>query len=277
MSRILGESADRIPLSSAHGAMAASVRRAAAPSPVWLAGLCYPVLGLLLSFGWFALFRERGDGAGAHLGSIFAPLAFPPCFRVMAGLARVHGREDVARPTLRGVWEGGRGLTFASMGLWLQIVALEVLVVAAALALARWQGEQGWGLTLLASPLLGMLLVYALTLTVLYQLALHSLAHNRRGTGSALQHAWRLLRHDPWGALRATLVDLELNVMSLVFTRVLAIATIPLLVLQPLVATLLFAAVQGLLGVARAGYWAVVYRELGGLAPEDGVPGSTLR
>ena len=56
-------------------------------------------------------------------------------------------------------------------------------------------------------PVLAVVLAYAIILQVVNQLALHSLAHNRRGVASALTHAWRLVRGSPWGALRATIGD----------------------------------------------------------------------
>jgi hypothetical protein len=36
---------------------------------------------------------------------------------------------------------------------------------------------------------------------------------------------------------------------------------------------LMWVAILGFAGVTRAAYWARMYRELGGLSPEDGVPG----
>ena len=70
--------------------------------------------------------------------------------------------------------------------------------------------------------MLGLLLAYAIVLMVLNQLALHSLAHNRRGVASALTHAWRLIRSSPWSALRATVVDFVLFVSILLASQVLA-------------------------------------------------------
>ena len=106
-------------------------------------------------------------------------------------------------------------------------------------------------------------------LMVVNQLALHSLAHNRRGVASALTHAWRLVRTSPLGALRATLVDLVLFVsvvvVDAVFVRNFA-GDSPLSLALEL-------ALFGFAGVTRAGYWARTYRALGGLSSSDNVPG----
>jgi hypothetical protein len=121
-------------------------------------------------------------------------------------------------------------------------------------------------------PVLFVLLSYAIVLQVLNQLALHSLAHNRRGVASALTHAWRLIRTSPWCAARATVVDLVLflSVAALHsslahFFRVTGLA-------GPL-EWLVLLAVAGFAGVTRAAFWARAYRALGGLSAADQIPG----
>ena len=52
VSRITGLPHEPCTLRSAHTALAEAVRRAVKPRPIWLAGLCYPTLGLLIFFGW---------------------------------------------------------------------------------------------------------------------------------------------------------------------------------------------------------------------------------
>jgi hypothetical protein len=118
-------------------------------------------------------------------------------------------------------------------------------------------------------PALALVLVYAAVLMVLNQLALHSLAHNRRGVASALTHAWRLVRGSPLGALRATLADFVL------FLFVLAVEIVLGGVLRsgPPFGILAVIALYGFAGVTRAGYWARTYRALGGLSAADRVPG----
>ena len=112
----------------------------------------------------------------------------------------------------------------------------------------------------LIAPVLVLVLGYAIILQVLNQLALHSLAHNRRGVASALTHAWRLVRASPWSALRATLVDL------LLFFLVLFVQGVLESLLPGFIGWVLFCCVVGFAGVTRAGYWARTYTGLGGLA-----------
>lgn len=213
-------------------------------------------------------------------------------FRMIVGLARVsdplHAGRDVelvrtgstgvqvARaPRLGDLWAEGSGLALVAFGLWgmllfMQFGAMLVLVgpVVALLKLfdlARFSAVFA-GLLL---PVLVLVLLYAAVLMVLNQLALHSLAHNRRGVASALTHAWRLVRASPLGALRATLVDFVL------FLSVLAAQVVVggLFGTSAVLESLLGFALFGFAGVTRAGYWARTYRALGGLSHADNVPG----
>jgi hypothetical protein len=213
-------------------------------------------------------------------------------YRLIVGLAKVSdplhvgsvalmepvsqsGRQAERAVPLRRVWREGNGLALMGLGLWgtlLLLLFFATLVLIGPLVallkmldLARFSALFA-GLLL---PVLVLVLAYAAVLMVLNQLALHSLAHNRRGVASALTHAWRLVRTSPLGALRATLVDLVLFlsvlVVDAVFVRNFA-GDSPLSVALELV---LF----GFAGVTRAGYWARAYRALGGLSSSDNVPG----
>jgi hypothetical protein len=125
---------------------------------------------------------------------------------------------------------------------------------------------------LVLSPIVAILLIYWLAISVLMQLALHSLAHNRRGVGSALLHAWRILRHDVAATARAILVDVLLFLTIVAIWRMVdgLIGDLPG---GGWLTQLLKLLLVGFAGVARAGYWARAYRALGGLSPDDGVPG----
>lgn len=213
-------------------------------------------------------------------------------FRMIVGLARVSdplhagshvelvrtgstGVQVARAPRLGDLWAEGSGLALVAFGLWgmllsMQFGAMLVLVgpVVALLKLfdlARFSAVFA-GLLL---PVLVLVLLYAAVLMVLNQLALHSLAHNRRGVASALTHAWRLVRASPLGALRATLVDFVL------FLSVLAAQVVVggLFGTSAVLESLLGFALFGFAGVTRAGYWARTYRALGGLSHADNVPG----
>ena len=231
------------------------------------------------------------DGGPRELGPVlaFLPLILLLC-RPIVGLARIsdplYAAPDVTlraegssvqgarEPGLKRLWQEGKGQALVAFGLWgtllvLLFGAMLVLIgpVVAFLKLfdlARFSPLSA-GLIL---PALLLVLAYAAVLMVLNQLALHSLAHNRRGVASALAHAWRLVRASPLGALRATVVDFVLFLSVLVVSGVLAPSSLRD---TPLVLVLL--ALNGFAGVTRAGYWARTYRALGGLSPADKVPG----
>jgi hypothetical protein len=122
-------------------------------------------------------------------------------------------------------------------------------------------------------PIVLVLAGYAIVLSVLNQFALHSLAHNRRGVYSALLHGWRIMRNDGWATTRALLVDLIL--LTTIFLGWTAVFGIGGTFGKPghKLALAVNLVLTGFAGVARAGYWARAYRALGGLAPDDGVPG----
>ncbi len=180
--------------------------------------------------------------------------------------------------SMRAAWRAGRGLGLVAFGMWLMLLALllgaMLFLIGPLLALVALFGLSEFSplFTGLLLPILCLLLAYAIVLMVLNQLALHSLAHNRRGVASALTHAWRLVRASPWSALRATLADFVLFVSILVAAHVLSGflgATGVFAFLAPVVVLGLY----GFGGVARALFWARTYRALGGLSSVDHVPG----
>jgi hypothetical protein len=214
-----------------------------------------------------------------------------PFYRMVAGLARIAhppaweaASGGKSRPELKATWRAGKGLTLAAFGLWIQmLLLLGVALVAFSIPLTVLvssfdlsTGDTGdlFVLGAMLGPLIAILLTYMMVLAVLLQLALHSLVHNRRGVGSALIHAWRIARNDPWATARTILVDLVLMLSILALWKLLQG---PFDALPTTLGTILNWFLQlpllGFAGVTRAGYWARAYRALGGLSPEDGVPG----
>ncbi len=188
--------------------------------------------------------------------------------------------RNVPRPyaaRFRDAWHAGRGLGFVTLGMWIILVGLllgAMLFLVGPLVMVvrmfRLEGLSPLFVGLLL-PILFVLLLYTVVLQVVNQLALHSLAHNRRGIASALTHAWRLIRTSPWSAARATLVD-----FVLFLTVILAVGAVHLVLPfggLGLVTVVLVFALYGFAGVTRAGFWARTYRALGGLSAEDHVPG----
>jgi hypothetical protein len=216
-------------------------------------------------------------------------LLFWPFYRLVAGLARIAhppawraACEGKARPDLKATWRAGKGLTLAAVGLWIQMslllgvallaFSIPFTVLVSSLELRPDDTGDLFVLGAVLGPLIAVLVMYMLALAVLLQLALHSLVHNRRGVGSALIHAWRIARNDAWATARTILVDLVLMLSILALWKIVegpihalpGGTTLGWIVQLPLL---------GFAGVTRAGYWARAYRALGGLSPEDGVPG----
>ncbi len=265
-------------LSAAVDALALAARQGGRPGLIWIAGSLYP------SWTPFEIGTRVGlrldDGAAVTFG-LAAIAAWILSGRLMGGLARtahpkewerwtgVHGRP----PGLRQAWEGGRGSTRGALGLWLLIslmllAVLGILVGALDLPGLDYARDLEPIGVLVLGPIVAFLVVYATVLTVLHQLALQSLVRNRRGVGSALTHAWRIARNDPLRTFQAMLPDLVLALT----TSAAGWLVFGLLGRGTLGVALLWA-VNGFAGVTRAAYWAQAYRALGGLAPEDGVPG----
>jgi hypothetical protein len=252
-----------------------------------------------LGFSPHANWWDVGSGSGsAVLDSLYATVAGPCCigillfpmFRFVAGLARIGPPEAWHEacagrrvPRLSAVWRAGVGLTSSTLGLWIQFeimmfAALFVLALPAA-AVARSLLHAGGTLhdtsplkIVIACTLLGpvalFFLLYTLSISVMTQLGLHSLAHNRRGVGSALLHAWRIMQHDAWATARAIVVDVVLSASILLIWKL-----FDTIVPVDWLSMTVYMVLMGFLGVARASYWARAYRALGGLSPDDGVPG----
>jgi hypothetical protein len=310
MSSLLGSPGDRFPLDRAVDELSASARWAGKPSLIWLAGIFYP--NLLLNIEavrtLVRLFEQalgRDLGLPLLMGQSEMKLPLMPVapvqaestgellaltllwilpallvYRLNVGLAAVAAPEaGRSEPrTLRAVWHAGRGLAVHAFGMWVTLIGLFVgamgfLFGPALLLVNLLSLDAAPGLvTVLVAPVFLLVLGYGVVLLILHMLALHSLAQNRRGVGSALTHAWRLIRAEPWGAVRASLVDLLLHGVVLVAGATLAFpfahSDAASAAVQGLQALLLGAA-----GATRAAFWARTYRALGGPLRSDKLPG----
>lgn len=253
-------------------------------------------LFFLLGPRWGAI-EDASAGAVLAYALLFLPL-YVLLYRLLVGLAKVSdpglwdaraaergGRsgtdDEGARraPRLRVVWREGRGVGAAACGMWLILSGLllgaTLFLLGPVVMLVHLFGMETLNPLLvgLLVPLLGLVLVYGTVLHVLNQLALHSLAHNRRGVASALTHAWRLVRGSPWSAARAMVVDLLLFVFVLAAVQVCASIGLGRGGPATALASLLQLGVHGFAGVTRASFWARTYRALGGLSAADHVPG----
>jgi hypothetical protein len=233
-------------------------------------------------------------GLTGQFGPLVFLLALPLAFvvaRLAAGLARISPSDrwaylsDTRRtgrrtPTLRQAWRAGKGHTRSTIALW--IATILMIVTASALFLVPAQlvvlfTKEGT-FTILSGLLAGMAVVLALMygflLAIVFQLALHSLVHNKRGVASALLHSWRLARNDPGATARAVVADLLLVMTALavhlVIYAVFFVSGRAVLggwtwVLWPVFASV-FLAVESFIGIARSGFWARAYFGLGGVS-----------
>lgn len=316
MSLIRGDDSSSWSLPGSVDALGAAARQAGRPGWIWIAGVSYQFVVLSWTFGSLvvrlftrnegiqispirvnhldpvegmeSLLRGLPDGGvDTALASIPFVLVF---FRLAMGLAhlspaaswRAAAREEKP-PSLRSAWAAGRGNTLSAIGLWMLFVvmmlAATILFAGPAMLLMRLtQADEVASLaTILQVLTIGFLLVYGFLLSILFQLGVHSLAQNRRGAGSALQHSWRIARNDPLATARATLVD------GVLYFTVLALA-LGLLYVQSFLGLprVLFAfatlALLGFGGCARCAFWARAYHTLGGLTtiPQASDPPSRL-
>jgi hypothetical protein len=297
MSSLIGVTTDRWSLPRAVDALAESARQAGRPGMVWIVGLLYPSVTFLVGGLWL-YFLSDWSAAGGHVGAhivknllwlmCFVPVGgfmLLPFLRLGVGLARSGSARAWSEacagrrtPRLRTLWKSGSGMTLSALGLWIQLCvmfvgALVVILLPAQTAAHHLVGRDvGWmrmGLgALVLGPLTLFFFSYALAVVVLSQLALHSLAQNRRGVGSALLHGWRIMRHDVWATARAVLVDFVLSVSVLILWSL-----VSELFGDETLSDIVLVLLLGFAGVTSAGYWARAYRALGGLSPDDGVPG----
>ncbi|MBK7644366.1 MAG: hypothetical protein IPJ19_15205 [Planctomycetes bacterium] len=290
VSRWLGVEGEELTLSRARAALALCARMAGHPSWLWIAGIFYPALDLVPGGVWnmnlnLARHGEDPNAIAAQLALAVGMIALVFPVRLIVGLAAIstpHAgnllEREARRPRLRDAWRAARGITLSGCALTLELwlmgcIGITLLVAPPFFFLKGLEldPESGMFAALLA-PFVGVFLVFLALVSVIYQLALSSLAHNRRGSSSALTHGWRIARHRPWATLRAALVDLVLWAMQRVLMIASGFALLATCVGAPFIPVALLG-VLGFVGVTRASYWARMYRELGGLSPEDGVPG----
>lgn len=312
MSSLRGEPGTRWSLPGSVDALADAARQAGRPGVIWLAGLAYQIVVLGWSFGiavalpalreslpsmeaadWRLAVRPlpvvetliklvRREGLGSLV--VAAPLVYV-LFRLAAGLVKlspgeswVEARGERPAPGLRRTWREGRGLALPGIGLCVLFLGMmfgvTLLFAGPARLLVSFANVDDWSLfaAIITGVLIALMLIYSFMLSILFQLALHSLVQNRRGVGSALHHAWRIAKNDPMATVRATIVDAVLysTIAALYFALdvVLAATQVTSAALY-----VIFPALWGFAGCARCAFWARAYQTLGGLSTVDGTPG----
>ncbi|HIF41688.1 MAG TPA: hypothetical protein EYQ74_11390 [Planctomycetes bacterium] len=235
---------------------------------------------------------------GSVSGVLFVPFALV-LFRLAAGLGALSSQDhwDEARgnrpmPTLRAAWKAGRGFSRAGLGMWLlfplMMFTATVLFVGPIhlfMGSTDLSGLRFLG-TLTAGGLIVLLMAYSFLLSILFQLSLQSLVRNRRGVGSAIQHAWRLVKAGPRRVIRAAAVDMALLLTTIILHVALLFAlpgsaasfaglsdqgSNPVVLQEPsswinLPVYLALAILYGVMGCARSGFWTRAYFTLGGIS-----------
>jgi hypothetical protein len=266
-----------------------AAREASAPCWAWLLSLWAPLFGYPLLIGDPHIHRDPitaladfsplldeaprtswSDG-GPFEGYLIALLlgAWLTSGLVAWSLGKEGWRENDRGPGLGRTRRAGQGLFLSCLALLLVRLLLGslalFLLASLPISLVYRLGEDALGplgmlLMMAVLGLFGLGLLYVLTLDAAIWLALYSLAANRRGAGSAFQHAWRLLNHDPARAIRA--VGLYGAVIGLGYGLLLPL----LLSWSGDYRDLVGAMASGIFAWWSVRYWLHGYRALGGVS-----------
>lgn len=286
MSRWLGTQAPELRLSDATTALQAAAWQAGVPGWLWIAGLFFPSLSVLVGVTtsqFVQLETERGWSIGWQpwlLVILAGPMLLFP-LRLHAGLALTLrpsalaelGERGRRTPSLGECWRSSRGLLLPSLSLWLRLtlvllVGLAVVVVPPYFFLkGTGMDPHSAGFYLLLAPFFALAGLFQFTIALLYQLALQSLVQHRRGASSALTHAWRIAANRPWATFRAGVIDFMLTVTVVILSYSL-IPALALTIVGILLIPVFLVVMSGAEGLARAGYWARIYLALGGMPGE---------
>src|SRR5689334_48325 len=202
VSRWLGIEGEELTLARARAALAVCVRAAARPGWIWIAGIFYPALDLVPGGIWN--FSSLSHGQAPEEGPVpnmlmiqlslaLAMILFVVPIRLVIGLAAISTPQasslldrDRRRPRLGDAWKAAKGITLSCCALTLELWLMGCIGIALLVA-PPFFFLKGLGLepltalfATLMAPFVGVCLIFLALLSVIYQLALSSLAHNRR-------------------------------------------------------------------------------------------------
>lgn len=237
---------------------------------------------------WFDVARIVNDPPTPEAMLWIAALVLPIAHlsaRLGAGLAR-GAAEGAERPhRLLRAWRRGGPVQLSALGLWILIagmMASATIVLFTPLAILSGYATQHEVLAfphvLLSGLGVAFAVAYGAGLGSVHELSYASLVRNERGVGSAVQHAWRLIRNR-----RVTSRQLSFAEVS---TRVAVVAAAVAVGRHgaPWAGVVTLVVLGALAGGVRAQAWSITYGRLGGLGrvaprPEgdrDEPPSTTL-
>ncbi|MFT5052790.1 MAG: hypothetical protein ACI8QZ_004227 [Chlamydiales bacterium] len=302
MASLRGDPGSVWTLHRAVAAMRDAARQASVPSSLWITGFTYQGLNLGWAFGVLVAWRlmdsampgifddetvafmmRRNLDPLSMAWTQWWPLLFvtPLFFRLVAGLAVLspaanweEARGHRRAPKLGAAMRKGRGLAWPVIALWAQFLAMMfgaalIFVGPAKVFTEALTLEASNPITVLIAGAVGVAIYfYGVVLSVLFQIALHSLVQNQRGVGSALLHAWRIAKNDPMATVRATVVDATVFVVAwtTIFIYMMILGALPLPGSISVLAALPAFALEGVIGCTRCAYWARAYEALGGIS-----------
>lgn len=261
----------------------AALRRAPLPSA---AGLAFEIMGLAWVFGAFtglALLAAPIAGEQTVSGALGKILAVPSLqdtlvalaiatpivllsVRVASGLAAIasEGIGQGSGANLIQAWRLGARTQVSAIGIWIQIYGMMLmasLVLLGPLVLL-WDvaGDTLGPISVAVSGLaLAFVLVYGAGLGAIQELGLASLVRHERGVGSAVLHAWRLIRNRRATSGRMALVEVASRI---------AIVAAAMWFGQHVgwpIGIMLLVVFGALAGGVRCHAWSLAYLRIGGL------------
>lgn len=268
-----------------------AVRRAPFPS---LSGLAFEIMGLAWVFGaltGFALIASLIAGDPTVSGAVGRILPVPTlqqigtvlavaapiillCVRIASGYADIasDGVGQGSGANIIRAWKLGRRTQVSALGIWVQVFGMMLMATLVLLGplvvLRQVVGSEALGPigVVLSGLALAFALVYGTALGALQELAMASLVRHERGVGSAILHAWRLIRNRRATSGRMALVEMTSRLAIVLVAGTLARYVGPAWGCAQLV---LFGA---LVGGLRCHAWSLAYPRVGGLAATSRSP-----
>ena len=224
-----------------------------------------------VSTSWFDIARIVNSPPAPErllvLMLVFAPIVFLSV-RIAAGLARIASEGSGQRGSDRFVraWRLGGATQFAAFGVWVQVAGMMAAATAALLlplAATSRLASQHSALVPLHVVLSGLgasfAVVFGAGLGAVQELSMASLGRHERGVGSAVLHAWRMVRSQRSISRRMSFAEATSRVVEVAVASWLALVAGPWVGISALVLA------GALIGGIRSQAWSLAYPRLGGI------------